>query len=81
MQNKWLSANLATIGRIKRLLMEMEYKPIFQDLPLQMVQHLLDGFIREISKLQEEVDQLKNEIAILLREKEQQEKEKDAGSE
>jgi hypothetical protein len=80
MQNQWLSANLANIGRIRQLLTEMEYKPIFQDLPLRTVQGLLNGFINEISKLQEEADQLKKENVELLRKLEKVEK-KDAEGE
>ena len=70
MQNQWLSANLAGIGKIKKLLTEMEYQPIYQDLPLRTIQGLFKGFEVEISKLQEQVDQLKKEIVGLKKENE-----------
>jgi uncharacterized coiled-coil protein SlyX len=61
MQNQWLSANLAGIAKIRRLLMEMEYLPIFQDYPLRTIQGLITGFEIEVNKLQEQIDQLKKE--------------------
>lgn len=61
MQNQWLSANLAGIAKMRRMLMEMEYLPIFQDYPLRTIQGLITGFEVEINKLQEQIDQLKKE--------------------
>lgn len=61
MQNQWLSANLAGIARIRRLLTEWEYVPIFQDYPIRTIQGLFNGFENEVNRLQEQLDQLKKE--------------------
>ncbi len=59
MQNQWLLANQNGLEKIRTVLIQMEYLPIFQDYPVRVIQALLNGFEHEINKLQEEVVQLK----------------------
>lgn len=72
MQNQWLSANLAGIAKIRRLLTEWEYKPIFQDYPLRQIQLTLSGFENEVNKLQEQVNTLFKENEKLKNESKKQ---------
>lgn len=61
MQNPWYQANQAGLEKIRMILIQMEYLPIFQDYPVRTIQALFNGFENEVNKLQEEVNQLKAE--------------------
>lgn len=61
MQNQWWLANQGGLEKVKRVLTEMEYLPIFQDYPVRVMQALYNGFENELNKVQEELNQLKIE--------------------
>jgi len=54
-QNVWLSANKPAMERVKRTLIEYEYRPEFDKFPLRQIQALLQGAEAEILKLQNEL--------------------------
>lgn len=58
MKNTWLVSNEPVLNTIKRLLVELEYLPIFQDYPVRVIHGLLTGAEAEVSRLQEEVNKL-----------------------
>lgn len=61
MENSWLVSNQVTLERTKKLLIELEYLPIFQDYPVRTIHSLLKGFEVEVNVLQREVDKLRSE--------------------
>ena len=61
MENSWLASNRVNLERTKRLLIELEYLPIFQDYPVRTIHSLLKGLEVEVNVLQETVDKLKSE--------------------
>lgn len=61
MTNHWLSSNKTSLERIRKILIRMEYLPIFQDYPVRTVQGLFNGFEAEVNRLQNENDKLKTE--------------------
>jgi len=65
MNNSWLVSNTVNLERTKRLLIELEYLPIFQDYPVRTIHSLLKGFEAEVIRLQEEVDKLSVENSRL----------------
>lgn len=65
MTNHWLSSNKTSLERIRKILIGMEYLPIFQDYPVRTVQGLFNGFEAEVNRLQNENDKLKTELEKL----------------
>lgn len=59
MNNSWLNANKRNIEAVKRLMIESEYRPEFQSLPLRTIQQILNGAEAEILRLQKELEQKK----------------------
>lgn len=74
MMNHWLFSNTTNLGRVRKILIEMEYLPIFQDYPVRTIQGLFNGFEAEVNRLQREVDGLKDENSKLKNELEKLEK-------
>ena len=58
-QNAWLFSNKTTIERVKRMLVELEYKGEAVQIPSRSIQHLLLGAEAEILRLQKELDEKK----------------------
>jgi len=79
MQNNWLFTHETTLNRVRRILVEMEYLPIFQDYPLKTIQGLFNGFEVEVARLQKEVDSLKEENNKLRRSNEKLSRRENAG--
>ena len=50
-QNSWLAVNKKEIERVKRIMIESEYVPELQSLPLRSIQKLLQGAEAEIRRL------------------------------
>lgn len=71
MKNIWLESNEVNLERVKRILVELEYLPIFQDYPVRTIHSFLKGFEGEVIRLQEEVNSLKKENKQLNKENEQ----------
>jgi HAMP domain-containing protein len=61
MKNAWLESNIGNITKMKKTLTEMEYLPILQDFPVRWIQHFMNGMETEITKLQKEVNELREE--------------------
>jgi hypothetical protein len=59
MNNSWLNSNKRNIEQIKRIMVEAEYRPEFQSLPLRTIQQVLNGAEAEILRLQKELEQKK----------------------
>lgn len=79
MMNHWLFSNETNLKRIKRILIEMEYLPIFQDYPIRSIQGLFNGFEAEVNRLQNEVSELKNKNSNLKNELKKKDIDKDEG--
>lgn len=77
MKNIWLASNEVNLDRIKKLLVELEYLPIFQDYPVRTIHSLFRGFEGEVIRLQNEVNSLKKEFYRLNKENEQLQKKTD----
>jgi len=59
--NQWLETSRRALERVRPLLIEYEFRPEYQDIPLRLIQWLLNGFENEVRKLQSEVDLLKRQ--------------------
>jgi hypothetical protein len=62
MNNTFLQANLGTIEKLKKQLLELEMMGSYQEVPLPLIRHLFSGLVLEISKLQGENDEIKKLI-------------------
>ena len=58
-ENAWVRSNKRNIENIKRLMVEAEYRPEFQSLPLRTIQQVLNGAEAEILRLQRLLDEKK----------------------
>jgi hypothetical protein len=65
MNNTWLEVNKSFFDKIKKFLIECEYKPEYQNFPIILIQKIMNGCIVEIKKLQLENNNLKKEISQL----------------
>lgn len=65
MDNVWLTINRNYLHQVKQYLIECEYKPEFDNMPIKLIQKMLDSAIIEITKLQNEINSLKKENSIL----------------
>jgi hypothetical protein len=54
--NSWIVNNEVTIKRVLRALVEAEYRPEYQSLPIRTMESLLKGAEAEIKRLQCELD-------------------------
>lgn len=54
--NSWLSMNVPQIEKIKRVMIECEYRPEFRTLPVKDIQRLFNGATKEIERLQRDLD-------------------------
>jgi hypothetical protein len=73
MKNAWLISNGVTLEKVKRLLIQLEYLPIFQDYPVRTIHSLFNGLEAEVNRLQKEIDNVKVENEKLKKEAEKQE--------
>lgn len=55
-QNAWVLANKRNMEAVKRQMIEAEYRPEFQTLPVKTIQQLLNGAEAEILRLQKLLD-------------------------
>jgi len=58
-QNSWLFSNKVSMERVKRMLVEMEYKAEPTSVPTRSIQQLLQGAEAEILRLQKLLDEKK----------------------
>lgn len=58
-ENAWLLSNKRNIEAIKRIMIESEYRPEFQNLPVRTIQQLLNGAEAEILRLQKLLNEKK----------------------
>lgn len=58
-QNAWLDSNKRNMESVKRLMVEAEYRPEFQSLPLRTIQSIINGAEAEILRLQKLLDEKK----------------------
>lgn len=58
MQNPFLEANLGTIGRLDKHLIELELLGSYQEFPIATIRGMFSGMKNEIAKLQGQVDEL-----------------------
>ena len=65
MDNAWLAVNRNYLYQIKKYLIECEYKPEFDNMPILLIQKIIKGATIEIAKLQSENNSLEKEIEIL----------------
>ena len=65
MDNAWVAVNKNNLYRIKQYLIECEYKPEFDNMPILLIQKMINGAAMEITKLQSEKNNLENEIKKL----------------
>lgn len=62
MNNPFLAANLGSIEKLKKHLIELEMLGSYPDVPVAQIRHLFDGLVLEISKLQGENTEIKKLI-------------------
>jgi hypothetical protein len=55
-QNAWILSNKKNMEDVKRLMIEFEYRPEFQNFPLRTIQHIINGAEAEILRLQKLLD-------------------------
>ena len=58
-QNPWLFSNKVPLERVKRMLVELEYKAEPTDIPARTIQQLFQGAEAEILRLQKLLDEKK----------------------
>ena len=60
--NHWLETHKNMINQVRRAAIEKTYLPQYQGFPLQQVEFLLNGFEKEVLRLQSELDHMKDQI-------------------
>ena len=65
MDNAWVAVNKNNLYRIKQYLIECEYKPEFDNMPIKLMQKILNSAVIEITKLQNENNILEKENSKL----------------
>ena len=66
MSNSWIQMNKPQVDKINYMLIELEFRPEFNTLPLRTIQSLFKGATSEIDRLQRLVDKLHNENLQLI---------------
>ena len=65
MDNAWVAVNKNYLYQIKQYLIECEYKPEFDNMPIKLMQKILNSAVIEITKLQNENNILEKENSKL----------------